>query len=72
MLKLLEKEHNETFGNQLNLGMLMNVPNSSTPKKEESEIEKELEKIEVNNLTPIEALNELVRLKRKMKDKTSP
>jgi DNA mismatch repair ATPase MutS len=67
MLKLLEKEHNETFGNQLSLGMLMNAPISNTPlKEEESEVEKELEKIDVNNLTPIEALNELVKLKGKL------
>jgi DNA mismatch repair ATPase MutS len=32
----------------------------------ESELEKELEKIDVNNLTPIEALNELVKLKGKL------
>jgi DNA mismatch repair ATPase MutS len=87
MLRLLEKEHNETFWNQLSLGAF--IPTFETSKnknlwtfywfwplsewhsksekeRKESEVEKELEKIEVNNLTPIEALNELNKLKSKL------
>lgn len=67
MLKLLEEEHNETFWNQLSLVSLLEKPVSSSKSEEikkESELEKELEKIDVNSLTPIEALNELFRLKK--------
>jgi DNA mismatch repair ATPase MutS len=92
MLKLLEKEHNETFWNQLSLGELFttSIPqplsrfpvqpsrlpendirgwHSGEKGEKESEIEKELEKIDVNNLTPIEALNELSKLKSKLNEK---
>jgi hypothetical protein len=31
MLRLLEKEHNETFGNQLSLGMLMDITPHPSP-----------------------------------------
>jgi DNA mismatch repair ATPase MutS len=80
MLKLLEKEHNNIFGNQLSLGAF--IPTLHPPESKDlwtsywfwstsewhhkSEVEKELEKIDVNNLTPIEALNELVKLKGKL------
>ncbi|MDR2640276.1 MAG: hypothetical protein LBC61_02895 [Candidatus Peribacteria bacterium] len=46
---------------------LLEKPVSSSKSEEikkESELEKELEKIDVNSLTPIEALNELFRLKK--------
>ncbi|MDR0772455.1 MAG: hypothetical protein LBF15_05570 [Candidatus Peribacteria bacterium] len=69
MLRLLEEEHNEVFGNQLSLVSLVNVPVSQVEnKKEENEIEKALKELDINNITPIGALQELVALKSKLKN----
>lgn len=67
MLRLLEQEHNSTFGNQLSLWTQTIV--EYIPK--ESEIEKELMKIDVNNLTPIEALSLVNELKTKLNKKNA-
>ncbi len=64
MLKMLEMEHNKVSGTQLLLWWI--EPEIKIVEKEvkiESKVEKELEKIDVNNLTPIEALNKLSELK---------
>lgn len=71
MLKLLEEEHNGTFWNQLSLISLSSDIQPAQEKQKESEVEKALEEIDVNNLTPIEALNELFKLKKSINKNTS-
>ncbi len=62
MLKLLEKEHFQTFWPQLSFW------NETEVKiiEKESKIEEKLRKIDVDNLTPIEALNFLGEMKGEM------
>ncbi|MDD2907582.1 MAG: DNA mismatch repair protein MutS [Candidatus Gracilibacteria bacterium] len=67
MLKKLELEHSGVFGNQLTIG---SNPIVEIVEKEVfciSEVEQELKKIDVNNLTPLEALGKLNELKGKIK-----
>lgn len=67
MLKKLELEHSWIFWNQLSL---WNKPIVEIVEKEvfrDSLIEQELKKIDVNNLTPMEALSKLNELKWKIK-----
>ena len=59
MLKFLEHEHKKT--NQMTLWSFNSEPEIKIIKKE-SEIEKQLKKIDVNNLTPMQALNKLNEL----------
>lgn len=62
MLKLLEEWHSSTFWNQLTLWTQTIVEYI----EKESKIEKELKQLDINNLTPIEALWKLVELKAKI------
>ncbi|MDD3145046.1 MAG: DNA mismatch repair protein MutS [Candidatus Gracilibacteria bacterium] len=67
MLRKLELEHSGVFGNQLTIG---SKPIVEFIEKEvfcESIVEQELKKIDVNNLTPMEALSKLNELKGKIK-----
>lgn len=66
MLKILEKEHNLWFSWQLSLWEVDVEPVIKYVKKE-SKIEKKLSMIDVNNLTPIEALNLLSEMKKEVK-----
>ncbi|MDP2090628.1 MAG: DNA mismatch repair protein MutS [Candidatus Gracilibacteria bacterium] len=65
MLKMLELEHNKISGTQMLLGGI-DTEEKIIEKivKQESKVEKELQKIDINNLTPIEALNKLSELKK--------
>jgi len=62
MLKLLELEHNKISASQLTF--------STNPiieyVKKDSDIEKELSNLDLNNLTPIDALNILSNMKKKI------
>ena len=62
MLKILEQEHRTSF-KQLSFG----ISNEAEIKivKEKSKIEEELKNLDLNDLTPIEALNKLNELKNK-------
>lgn len=62
MLKLLEEWHSSAFWNQLTLWTQTIVEYI----EKESKIEKELKQLDINNLTPIEALWKLVELKAKI------
>ncbi|MDD2870809.1 MAG: DNA mismatch repair protein MutS [Candidatus Gracilibacteria bacterium] len=65
MLRMLELEHNKVSGTQLFLGNFEpEVKKVEKEVKKESKVEKELQKIDINNLTPIEALNVLSELKK--------
>ncbi|MDD3794276.1 MAG: DNA mismatch repair protein MutS [Candidatus Gracilibacteria bacterium] len=69
MLKKLELEHSGVFGNQLTLG---SKPIVEIVEKEvfyDSEVEQELKKIDLDDLTPIQALNKLNELKGMIKIK---
>jgi len=66
MLKLLELEHNKISWTQ----MLLWAIDANESKKIENcsnTIEQELKKIDINNLTPIDALNKISELKSKIK-----
>lgn len=65
MLKLLELEHNKISWKQLTI-WISNVEEQIKYIEKKSEIEEELKKIDVNSLTPIEALNLLSELKNKI------
>ncbi|QFR39461.1 DNA mismatch repair protein MutS [Candidatus Gracilibacteria bacterium 28_42_T64] len=69
MLRQLEQEHSKA--SQMSLGSMGN--RVSEPEiqyiEKKSEVEEELENIDVNNLTPVEALNLLSNLKGKMVDR---
>lgn len=67
MLRMLEMEHNKISWTQMLLWWI-EIEEKVVEKivKLESKVEKELEKIDVNNLTPIEALNKLSELKKYM------
>jgi len=70
MLKLLEFEHNKTDFSQLTLVDTIE-PKIEIIEKEvfrDSEVEQKLKKIDVNNLTPIEALNLLNELKNNIRN----
>lgn len=58
MLLKLESEHRQVFGTQLTM-----LEASSYEEEKESELEKELEDLDVNNITPLEALELLVKIK---------
>lgn len=62
MLNLLEKEHNSTFWNQLTLWTQTIIEY----RDKESEIENDLKKLDVNNLTPLQALEKLAELRNKL------
>lgn len=65
MLRMLELEHNKVSGTQLFLwNFEPEVKKVEKEVKKESKVEKELQKIDINNLTPIEALNVLSELKK--------
>lgn len=62
MLKLLETWHNSAFWNQLTLWTQTIVEYV----EKDSEVEKELKHLDLNNLTPMEALSKLNELKNKI------
>ena len=64
MLKILEHEHNRDF--QMTLWSVSVEPEVKIINIE-SKVEKELLEIDIDNLTPIEALNKLIELKWKIK-----
>lgn len=66
MLKILELEHSS--GSQLSFWNLNNLEIKTVEKEviKESNIEKEIKAIDLNNLTPMEALNKLSELKEKL------
>ena len=61
MLKNLEQKHNKPFATQL----FADEPKIEYIEKE-SEVENILKNIDVNNLTPIEALNKIFEMKKKI------
>ncbi len=65
MLKMLELEHNKISWTQMLLWWI-EIEQKIVEKEvfKESKVEKELQKIDINNLTPIEALNKLSELKK--------
>ncbi len=66
MLKMLELEHNKISGTQMILWGIesdIKIVEKKEEIKKESMLEKELKKIDINNLTPIEAINKLNELK---------
>lgn len=65
MLKLLEYEHNKWESAQLSLGSI-NVEPEVKIVKEKSKIEEELKNIDINSLTPIDALNKISEFKNKI------
>ena len=65
MLKILELEHNKISWSQ----MILSMSNLEKDNNCESEIEQKIEKININNLTPIEALNLIADLKNKLNEK---
>lgn len=70
MLKILELEHSKNSNTQLWLNIFWwekQIEEKIVYKK--SKIEEELEKLDVNNLTPLEALNELYKLKKQSDEK---
>lgn len=67
MLKKLELEHTIVFWNQLTLWSEKVVEIVEKEVYRDSEIEQELKKIDVNNLTPMQALTKLNELKWKIK-----
>lgn len=67
MLKKLELEHSRVFWNQLTLWSEKVVEIVEKEVYRDSEVEQELKKIDVNNLTPMQALSKLNELKSKIK-----
>lgn len=67
MLKTLEIEHNSLKTKQLNIWELIDEVNTKE-EKYTSAIEQKLQKINLDNLTPIEALNKLSELKKLAQD----
>jgi len=62
MLKLLELEHNKISADQLTISTYPIVEYI----EKDSIVEKELSDLDLNNLTPIDALNKLSELKSKI------
>lgn len=68
MLKMLEMEHNKVYWNQLTLWLLeKDIKIVEKKVKKESKVEEKLKEIDLNNLTPIEALNKINELKKLIK-----
>ncbi len=67
MLKKLEIEHSWVFWNQLTLWSETRVEYIEKEVYKDSEVESEINNLDLNNLTPIQALNKLIELKWKIK-----
>ncbi len=65
MLKLLELEHNKISGNQLSI-WINNIEKQIEYIEKKSEIEEEIKKLDLNSLSPLDALNKLNELKGKI------
>lgn len=65
MLRLLELEHNKISAKQLSI-WVSEIEEQIKYIEKKSEVEEELKKIDINSLTPIEALNIISELKNKM------
>lgn len=65
MLHKLENEHQIAFGGQMQLGTT--IREKVIYKEKESKLEQELSRLDINTLTPIQALQKLDELKRGVK-----
>lgn len=65
MLKLLEVEHNKLSWNQLSI-WIDSIEKEIEYIEKQSEVEDEIKELNLDNFTPIEALNKLNELKEKL------